>query len=240
MITKWSRHTFTKFYFKKTIIDNISRQKKHVFSVQKKNNKIIILRPFLQFSRFEFLKFCEFWYLPIIPDFTNFNVCFRRNHLRLQFIPYLKIFLNINLFSKIHQFQQILKLENQYLQLIWKKIYGVTSDGQGQPGLLLWPTWSHPQRQILRDLDESPLFTDDPAANESPWQSWRLGAGLSGSTRCPLGLGSPSWPKAQFLYFPKIFQYLILYNFYYLVHQKISFNEISCILQKIKSQSKSK
>lgn len=228
MITKWSRHTFTKFYFKKTMIDNISRQKKHVFSIQKKNNKIIILRPFLQFSRFEFLKFCEFWCLPIIPDFTNFNVCFRRNHLRLQFIPYLKIFLNINLFSKIHQFQQILKLENQYLQLIWKKIYGVTSDGQGA-SLIEYSPWSHPQRQIL--LDESPLFTDDPAANESPPS---LGAGLSG----PLGLGSQSYKKNHFLYFPKIFQYLILYNFYYLVHQKISFNEIYCILQKIKSKSK--
>ena len=123
------RHTFKKFYFKKTIIDNISRQKKHTFSINQ-GYKMIILRPLLQFSRFEFLKFCEFWYLPIIPDFTNFNVCFRRNNLRLQFIPYLKIFLNLNLFQKIDQFQQILKLENQYLQFILKKIHGGTFYGE--------------------------------------------------------------------------------------------------------------
>ena len=117
---KFGRHIFKKFYVKKTIFTNISCQKKQQISLQL--NNIIILRPLLKFSRFKLLKFCEFWYLPIIPDFTNFNVCFRRNNLRLQFIPYLKIFLNLNLFKKIDQFQQKLNLENQYLQLFLQKI----------------------------------------------------------------------------------------------------------------------
>lgn len=177
---KWGRHMFQKFYVKQ----NISNQKKQ-FSSSKlafglglpsattRHNQMIILRPFIQFSRFELLKFCEFWNWPILPDFTNLNTCFRRNHLRLQWIPYLKIFLNLNLFKKIDQFQQILHLENQYFQLFLQKIF-----------------WN-------------PLYLNN-----------------------------------HFFYFPKIFQYFILYHFYYFVHKKISFNEISCIFQKLHRRNK--
>ena len=376
------RHTFKKFYFKKTIINNISRQKKHTFAMIK-GYKMIILRPLLKFSRFEFLKFCEFWYLPIVPDFTNFNVCFRRNNLRLQFIPYLKIFLNLNLSQKIDQFQQILKLENQYLQLILKKIHGGTFYGE-TPGLLDrppkgglgrsgralapqghlamarccgarypsvpgkldprlplgLPTLSFTPSKSSAELGCRPLCGDgrEGAIHPSPWGRGhgeasrpRHHPGSSPRVRChrpstfgeatkgfqgaPLGLsGKPSAPspwrmrppsarlspngldlqaqlpasagghhkakpsrlganavsgkfslctkpdgkrlsthvspkswcflqdfrKNYFFYFPKIFQYLIIHNFYYLVSKKISFNEISCIFQKLKPQSKSK
>ena len=172
---KWGRHIFQKFYVK----HNISNQKKQFASPNlgegkaQSYNKIIILRPFLQFSRFELLKFCEFWNLPILPDLTNLNTCFRRNHLRLQWIPYLKIFLNLNLFKKIDQFQQILHLENQYFQLFLQKIF------------------------------LSPLYLNN-----------------------------------HFFYFPKIFQYFILYHFYYFINKKISFNEISCIFQKLHRRNK--
>ena len=81
-----------------------------------------IYRPFIQFSRFEFLKFCEFWYLPVIPDFTNLNVHFHRNRLRLQSLPYLKFFFNIDLFQKINSIQKIINLENEYFQLIIQKL----------------------------------------------------------------------------------------------------------------------
>ena len=366
------RHTFKKFYFKKTIIDNISRQKKHTFSIIQ-GYKMIILRPLLQFSRFEFLKFCEFWYLPIIPDFTNFNVCFRRNNLRLQFIPYLKIFLNLNLFQKIDQFQQILKLENQYLQFILKKIHGGTFYGEAA-GQALGPfasgstLWGEVKRQgpslppnatkSLRDvklMDRPPKGGAPPPARlasplrlrsalglppasvtpskssaqiyrpslgpleKHPWgepkpdgrkarppagleaspsprrsigipnrtakppafslsgfspKCQSLGIALAGrgtrtrhkakppcsganavSNKFSLfptpdrrGFGAHASPKSRcflhnyrknyFFYFPKIFQYLIIHNFYYLVSKKISFNEISCIFQKLKPQTK--
>ena len=400
------RHTFKKFYFKKTIIDNISRQKKHTFSINQ-GYKMIILRPLLQFSRFEFLKFCEFWYLPIIPDFTNFNVCFRRNNLRLQFIPYLKIFLNLNLFQKIDQFQQILKLENQYLQFILKKIHGGTFYGEtaGQAlgpfdfapegrrqrqglrlrrsqsapltspqrgraraawlgadksGSTLWgeghlalgpslPPNATTSLRGVKPMDRPPKGGAPPPARlasplrlrsalglppasitpskssakiyrpslgplgKHPWgeqksdgrkarppaglaarrsigipnrqafslsgfrpKSQSLGIALAGrgtrtrhkakppcsganavSNKFSLfptpdgrGFGAHASPKSRcflhnyrknyFFYFPKIFQYLIIHNFYYLVSKKISFNEISCIFQKLKPQSKSK
>jgi len=83
------------------------------------------------------------------------NAHYRRNHLRLQWIPYLKIFLNLNLFKKIDQFQRILNLENQYLQLFLQKVF------------------------------LSPLYLNN-----------------------------------HFFYFPKIFQYFILYHFYYFVNKK--------------------
>ena len=355
------RHTFKKFYFKKTIIDNISRQKKHTFS-RIQGYKMIILRPLLQFSRFEFLKFCEFWYLPIIPDFTNFNVCFRRNNLRLQFIPYLKIFLNLNLFQKIDQFQQILKLENQYLQFILKKIHGGTFYGETAGQALGFAPEGRSLRQgpslppnvttSLRDvkpMDRPPKGGAPPPARlalplrlrsalglpppsvtpskssakiyrpplgplgKHPWGEQKpdgrkarppaglaarrsigipnrqafslsgfcpkcqsLGVALAGrgtrtrhkakppcsganavsnkfslfSTPDGRGFGAHPSPKSRcflhndrknyFFYFPKIFQYLIIHNFYYLVSKKISFNEISCIFQKLKPQSKSK
>ena len=168
---KLGRHIFKKFYVKKILFYNISCPKKKQQQNSLQSN-IIILRPLLNFSRFQLLKFCEFWYLPIMPDFTNFNVCFRRNNLRLQFIPYFKIFLNLNLLKKIDQFQQKLHLENRYLQLFLQKIV------------------------------QAPLYR-----------------------------------KNNFFYFPKIFQHLILHHFYYLINKKISFNEISCISQKLKQKS---
>jgi len=325
-VDKGRRHTFKKFYLKKNIIDNISRQKKQTFLMIKDDNKMIILRPLLKFSRFEFLKFCEFWSLPIIPDFTNFNVCFRRNNLRLQFIPYLKIFLNLNLFQKIDQFQQILQLENQYLQFFLKKIHGATFYGEaaGRQGRTLKYTDKGEGQQLAAQGDlararcgegqpccakgeryppapaKGPLPLPVAAASSitpskpkgvqaaksscgKPSPSGRIG-------RTPLGgrrprrrrtdywklpslranavhgtfslLTDPArWPfgthvspksccqyfslfydyrKNYFFYFPKIFQYLIIHHFYYFVRKKISFNEISCIFQKLQPQSKSK
>ena len=272
------RHTFKKFYLKKKIIDNISHQKKHTFLMIKDDNKMMILRPLLKFSRFEFLKFCEFWSLPIIPDFTNFNVYFRRNNLRLQLIPYLKIFLNLNLFQKIDQFQQILQLENQYLQFFFKKIHGATFYGEAAGRL---------GRAFKGD---APLGGRPQAASPSKPKGPRFGPlGQRGKKRVPLSqrlktegwkppsssrsrantvsgtfslltdpargpFGTPVSPKNRclfydyrknyFFYFPKIFQYLIIHNFYYFVSKKISFKEIYCILKKLKEkdgpQSKSK
>ena len=88
-----------------------------------------LLRPFIQFSRFELLKFCEFWHLPIYPDGSNFHQGLKRNRLRLFFLPYIKIFLNRNYVQKIYQIQKILDFENQYFQCIIQKLrFDQTSD----------------------------------------------------------------------------------------------------------------
>ena len=85
--------------------------------------KYEILRPLINASRFELLKFCDFWNLPIFPDFTNFNISLRRNRLRLQFLPYLKFFFNFQIFKKVNQIQIILNFENKYFQKIIQKLF---------------------------------------------------------------------------------------------------------------------
>ena len=114
----FSRHKFQKFYFKKSL-------RCKTFKINKQSSlylNIQIYRPLIQFSRFEFLKFCEFWYLPVLPDLTNLNVHFYRNRLRLQSLPYFKFFFNIYLFQKIDSIQKIINLENEYFQLIIQKL----------------------------------------------------------------------------------------------------------------------
>ena len=116
----FSRHKFQKFYFKKSLRYKIF--KINTQNLRSSNLNTQIYRPFIQFSRFEFLKFCEFWYLPVIPDLTNLNMHFHRNRLRLQSLPYLKFFFNIHLFQKINSIQKIINLENEYFQLIIQKL----------------------------------------------------------------------------------------------------------------------
>lgn len=106
-----SRHFTKRFYFKVT--NSFDREQK----------KIKLIRPLLKFSRFEFLKLCEFWNLPIYPDFTNFNFKLRRNRLRLQFFPYLKFFFSFDFSKKINQVQKIIRLENHYFQYIIEKLF---------------------------------------------------------------------------------------------------------------------
>ena len=98
------RHFIQKLYFRNA----------HAFCV---------IRPLLNVSRFELLKFCEFWNLPIFPDLTNLHLGLKRNRLRLQSLPYLKVFFNLNLFSKIEQIQKIIDFENLYFQWIFYKLY---------------------------------------------------------------------------------------------------------------------
>lgn len=102
--TKKSRHRIFKLY-----IRNLTHKSK-------------VLRPLINVSRFELLKFCDFWNLPIFPDFTNFKISLRRNRLRLQFLPYLKFFYNSQIFEKINQIQSILNFENKYFQKIIQKL----------------------------------------------------------------------------------------------------------------------
>jgi len=103
------RHFLKKIYIKK-VVNN------------KKISYCFFFRPFIKFSRFELLKFCEFWNFPIYSDSSNFNINLKRNRLRLEFFPYLKFFFNIKIFEKINQFLQIINFENKYFTLITNKI----------------------------------------------------------------------------------------------------------------------
>lgn len=98
------------------------RHKNFIKIFVKKSPNFNIYRPFLDFSRFDLLKFCYFWDLPIFPDQTNQNIKFLRNRIRFQFLPYIKYFINVKILKNIKNFQFILKLEDNYFIYIIDKI----------------------------------------------------------------------------------------------------------------------
>ena len=296
---RFSRHKFQKFYCKKSLrcrIFKANRQSSLQLNTQ-------IYRPLIQFSRFEFLKFCEFWYLPILPDLTNLNVNFHRNRLRLQSLPYLKFFFNLHLFPKIDSIQKIIHFENEYFQLIIQKLLRTslknfqysekknlllsitlkyrnqlvnsinkisklkpvsfradqncysfihqnlrTSHWHRFPMPTFRPTWVQQNNTAKGRPAFRPLALTYQQALVRPNSVWispyllykRLPSlSFFGQVQQPIGEGKISmWPKSQsdekynFLYFPKIFQYRILHQFYRFSQKKISFNEISCIFQR--------
>lgn len=132
---------------------------------------LTLLRPLVYISRFQCVQFCEFWNLPIQPDSTNSKIFYKRNRLRLQCLPYIKYFFNKKLFLKIAKTQQIIYLENEYFNLIIKKLISKNKNHIG--------------------------FTK----------------------------------LNHFIYFPKLFQYRILHNFFILFKIKISFSEIDLLIK---------
>ncbi len=76
--------------------------------------KIPILRPFLPLNRWEITKLCIFWKLPLYIDTSNKLTHFRRNRLRLQILPTLKIFFNPKIDTALTRFIEIINSENSY------------------------------------------------------------------------------------------------------------------------------
>lgn len=107
----------------KNFIKKKTRHRVRKLYIRNLTYKYKVLRPLLNVSRFELLKFCDFWNLPLFPDFTNLNIYLRRNRLRLQFLPYLKFFFNFQILKKVNQIQIILNFENDYFQKIIQKLF---------------------------------------------------------------------------------------------------------------------
>ena len=87
-------------------------QKFNIF--YKKRKKIIIIRPLLVLNRLQILKVCTFLHLPIYIDSTNQLTNFRRNRLRHQILPLLKIFFNPKIDVVLTRFISIVNSENIY------------------------------------------------------------------------------------------------------------------------------
>lgn len=79
-----------------------------------KREKIYLVRPLLAFNRFQILKMCIFFRLPIYLDFTNKLINFRRNRLRYQIIPLFKVFFNPKINASLSRFVSIINCENDY------------------------------------------------------------------------------------------------------------------------------
>ena len=65
---------------------------KYIF--YQKTKRIQLIRPIICLNRFETFKLSKFWNLPVNIDLTNKLIIFRRNRLRHQILPILKIFFN--------------------------------------------------------------------------------------------------------------------------------------------------
>lgn len=80
----------------------------------RKRKQIKIIRPLLALNRFEVLKLCIFWELPIYIDLSNSSMNFRRNRIRHQLLPALRTFFNPKIDLALIKFIKIVNFENQY------------------------------------------------------------------------------------------------------------------------------
>ena len=87
-----------------------------------KRKKINIIRPLLILNRFQILKACVFFHLPLYIDSTNQLTNFRRNRLRHQIYPLFKIFFNPKIDMALTRFISIFNAENIYFHNHLKNI----------------------------------------------------------------------------------------------------------------------
>lgn len=85
---------------------------KYIF--YQKIKKIQLIRPIICLNRFEIFKLSKFWNLPVNIDSTNKLSIFRRNRLRNQILPILKIFFNPKIEQAISRFIKDLNLDQFY------------------------------------------------------------------------------------------------------------------------------
>lgn len=107
-------------YKKKSIYIN----KINIFYINQ--TKIQLIRPLLHLKRTEIKQLCLFWALPISIDKTNWLIKLRRNRLRHQVLPLLRVFLNPKIDYALARFseyiykdvcvlnQQIYEIKNFY------------------------------------------------------------------------------------------------------------------------------
>jgi tRNA(Ile)-lysidine synthase len=79
-------------------------------------DKIKLVRPLLNFSRSDTLKFCQQFNLPIWADQYNYNKKFARNRIRLDLIPYLQDNFNRQIEQTLAQTAEIFRAEREYLE----------------------------------------------------------------------------------------------------------------------------
>lgn len=89
----------------------------------RKPSSIKIVRLLIPLTRFDTFSLSIFWLLPIYNDNTNQWILIRRNRLRKQIFPTLKIFFNPNIEKALNKFIQIIVLEKIYFKMVTNKIY---------------------------------------------------------------------------------------------------------------------
>lgn len=102
---------------------NFQISNKIIYCFYKKNESLYITRVLTILTRFDIFCLLIFWNLPVYIDQTNKLIYFKRNRLRKQILPILKIFFNPNIEKVLSQFTQIWFLEKQYFKKVTEKLY---------------------------------------------------------------------------------------------------------------------
>ena len=110
----------------------------------KKRIKKKLVRPLLELKRFEILKLCRFWSLPVYIDSTNTLFNFRRNRVRYQILPILRGFFNPKLDDSLEKFIKISTISDYYKiqQFLPKNIFIIYNDkNKKSKGALKWVSY---------------------------------------------------------------------------------------------------
>lgn len=87
------------------------------------NKQLDIVRPLLNFQRWEITWICRSFYLPIWSDISNLNYCKTRNRIRQELIPYLKYHLQNQIEDNLSRFIYHTSLDSEYIRQNTIKIY---------------------------------------------------------------------------------------------------------------------
>nr|NP_053993.1 hypothetical protein PopuCp198 [Porphyra purpurea]P51383.1 RecName: Full=tRNA(Ile)-lysidine synthase, chloroplastic; AltName: Full=tRNA(Ile)-2-lysyl-cytidine synthase; AltName: Full=tRNA(Ile)-lysidine synthetase [Porphyra purpurea]AAC08269.1 ORF327 [Porphyra purpurea] len=84
---------------------------------------VYIVRPLLNFYRFETSWFCRKYYLPIWVDRSNYDYIMFRNRLRQELVPYIKSYFQPNLEERCYSLSSLVKYDTDFLEQEALRIY---------------------------------------------------------------------------------------------------------------------
>jgi tRNA(Ile)-lysidine synthase len=131
------------------------------------NSNIQLVRPLLNCSRAETLRFCQQFQLPIWEDALNQNLKYARNRIRNELIPYLQEHFNPQVENNLAQTVEILQAEVEYLEDEANKLLqkALSSESKGLNREYLQKIPLALQRRIIRkfiaiNLQKAPNFAE--------------------------------------------------------------------------------
>nr|WEM32125.1 hypothetical protein [Ostreobium sp. TRHA14-720] len=93
-----------------------------VYIFYNKIKKVHLIRPLLHINRLEVCQLSRFWKLPLLIDVTNKFKNLKRNRLRYQILPSLKIFFNPKIESALYRFIETANFEKRYFNIQFERI----------------------------------------------------------------------------------------------------------------------
>ena len=80
------------------------------------SNSVYIVRPLLNFYRYETTWFCRKYFLPVWVDTSNYDYSMSRNRLRQELLPYIKSYFQPNFEERCYSLSTSITLETDFLE----------------------------------------------------------------------------------------------------------------------------